>query len=281
MHLAFRRIKTSESHRELQRLTGECPRLTFGGVPPVGRRVSARTLGFALLAQQLRHDTDYLRYLAPVYSDAASLRKRAAARAGRGVRGRARVGGGRGVPLLRGVVDAAEASIEPHPNVVEYLAERRPDVVLVTPSRRVRVEPDRLRARRPAPRDPHRLSRLQLGQPDEQGPRPRPAGAGRSSGTTLQAAEAVELHGVPARARRASRARRTTTTGSTGSRAARARSSARGRASGPTARSSSTFARRRSSRRTRSTFVRRWVAALRAARRRAAPRRASSSGRTR
>jgi hypothetical protein len=132
VHLAFRRIKTSESHRELQRLTDECPGLTFGGVPPVGRGVSARTLGFALLAEQLRHDTDYLRYLAPVYSDAASLRKRAAARAGRGVRGLARVGGGRGVPLLRGVVDAAEASIEPHPNVVEYLAERRPDVVLVS-----------------------------------------------------------------------------------------------------------------------------------------------------
>ena len=81
VHLAFRRIKTAESHRELQRLADECPGITFGGVPARGGRgISARTLGWALLSEQLRHDIDYLRYLDPVYADAAALRERATAR---------------------------------------------------------------------------------------------------------------------------------------------------------------------------------------------------------
>jgi hypothetical protein len=137
VHLAFRRIKTGESHRELQRLADEWPGVTFGGLPPRGGRgVSAVTLGWSLIAEQFRHDVDYLRYLAPVYADAVALRARARVKARPSVRALARVasavGGERGVSLLRRAIDGLESCIPPHPGVEKFVTARRPDVLLVS-----------------------------------------------------------------------------------------------------------------------------------------------------
>src|SRR5438093_9350836 len=62
VHLGFRRIKTGDSHRELQRLADECPGITFGPLPGRGSPGwDAEGAGWAALAEQLRLDADYLR----------------------------------------------------------------------------------------------------------------------------------------------------------------------------------------------------------------------------
>jgi hypothetical protein len=136
VHLAFRRIKTSDSHRELQRLADESQGLTFGGVPSRGgRNVPTLAAGWSLLAEQLRHDVDFLRYLDPIYADSFGLRERAEVKARPSVRalaGVAKLGGVRGVHLLRRALDALESCIPPPPRVEQFVADRRPDVVLVT-----------------------------------------------------------------------------------------------------------------------------------------------------
>ncbi len=136
VHLAFRRIKTAESHRELQRLVDEWPGITFGGLPARGGRgVSTRTLGWSLLSEQIRHDVDYLRYLAPIYADSTALRKRATVKARRSVRALARAAKPAdpgAVDRLRRTLDYLERCIPPHPRVEEFVKARKPDVVLVS-----------------------------------------------------------------------------------------------------------------------------------------------------
>src|SRR5437899_7185199 len=78
VHLAFRRIKTGDSHRELQRLAQECPGITFGPLPARGSPAwDERATGWTALAEHLRLDADYLRYLEPRYASAPELRARA------------------------------------------------------------------------------------------------------------------------------------------------------------------------------------------------------------
>jgi hypothetical protein len=133
VHLAFRRIKTAESHRELQRLADECPRITFGGIPRRGgRTVPTLTAGWTLLAEQLRHDVDFLRYLDPIYADAVELRARAEAKARPWLRGLARFGGRPGVRTLRRSLGLLEGCIPPPPQVRRFVAEQDPAVLLVT-----------------------------------------------------------------------------------------------------------------------------------------------------
>jgi hypothetical protein len=136
VHLAFRRIKTGDSNRELQRLADECPGISFGWLPSRGGKgVSATTVGWALLGEQLRHDSDYLRYLDPIYSEAVELRARAEAKVRPTVRGLARVariGGTGAVHLLGRTLDGLEDCIPPHPRIEQFVAEQRPDVLLVT-----------------------------------------------------------------------------------------------------------------------------------------------------
>ena len=117
---------------------------------------------------------------------------------------RARPASSRALAAARSV---AERSLPPPEQYVErYCAEEQPDVVLVTPLDRPRLAPGRLAARGEAARHPHRLPGLQLGQPDEQGPRPRrarpvarlerPAGA-RGGGAARDPARPDPVTGAP------------------------------------------------------------------------------------
>jgi hypothetical protein len=137
VHLAFRRIKTGDSNRELQRLADECRGITFGWLPTRGGKgVAPTTIGWALLGEQLRHDSDYLRYLDPIYGDAVELRARAEVKARPTIRALARVariGGTGGVHLLGRTLDGRlRASSWLRPRIEQFVAEQRPDVLLVT-----------------------------------------------------------------------------------------------------------------------------------------------------
>jgi hypothetical protein len=136
VHLAFRRIKTGESHRELQRLAEECAGLTFGRLPTRGSPGwDERAAPWIALAEQLRHDADFLRYLEPRYASAPELRARAEVKARPSVRlaGRAaRVAGPAGVRALRRSLELAERCLPPPPHVERFVADLAPDVLLVT-----------------------------------------------------------------------------------------------------------------------------------------------------
>ncbi len=150
---------------------------------------------------------------------------------------------------------AVERSLPPPATVLRYLRKEQPDLVLVTPlidlgSRQA----DWLRGGEAA-RHPHRLPGLQLGQPDEQGARPRRA----RPDARLERPPGPRGGGAARRSRprgSGSRARRSATRGSTGGRAAAARSSAPRSGSTRRSRSSSTCAPPSSSRRTRSSSSR-------------------------
>ncbi len=130
VHLAFQRVKTAESHRRLEALSAELPAITFGQLPPRGRSY------WSPLSGELRHTADYLRYLEPRYRDATKLRARAerkappaALRLGRA----AKMFGPVGVDALRRGVQLLERCVPAVPGPDRYLAELAPDVVLITP----------------------------------------------------------------------------------------------------------------------------------------------------
>ena len=149
VHLAFGGIKP-EAHKVLQRLADECRGLTFGGLP--GRRSTGwdrRTVGWSTLARRLRVDSDYLRYLEPSYADAPALRARAAGNAHPLIRRAARaarLGRPGTVRALRGTLEAVEHCLEPPPHVARFLTDFEPDVVLVTHLARDSVQADYVRA---------------------------------------------------------------------------------------------------------------------------------------
>jgi len=130
VHLAFQRVKTGESHRGLEALAAELPGITYGQLPTRGRSE------WTPLATELRHTADYLRYLEPRYREATKLRARAerkvppgGLRLGRA----ARRLGPPGVAAARRAVQAVERCVPPAPRADRFLAELDPDVVLVTP----------------------------------------------------------------------------------------------------------------------------------------------------
>jgi hypothetical protein len=130
IELVSRRVKTSYSHLELQALAEECRGITYGQLP------ATRGSGWTKLTRGLRFGLDYLRYLEPRYHDATKLRARAQERAPAVVRhlGRlASLAGPMGVRALQRGLDLAERSVPPPPPVESFLAERDPDIVLVTP----------------------------------------------------------------------------------------------------------------------------------------------------
>ncbi len=130
VHLAFQSIKTGESHRALVELAEECPRVTFGQLPSAGRT------DWTSLASELRLGIDYLRYLEPRYRGAVKLRARAEARAPAPIvraGSAARVAGAPGVTALRRALQALERTIPPPPSALRFLSRQRPDVLLVSP----------------------------------------------------------------------------------------------------------------------------------------------------
>jgi hypothetical protein len=128
LHLAYEAVKSVESDRELQALAEQCPRITFGELPAMG------TSGWVALAAWLRRSIDYLRYLDPRYPDRSKLRTRAARKAPAAMLelGRlARLAGPGGVAALRRGLQAVERCLAPPPHIERYLAEQRPDVLLL------------------------------------------------------------------------------------------------------------------------------------------------------
>ena len=113
IHLAARRVKSGHSHNELQALADECERIIYSRLPSGPDSKLARDVRFAL---------DYRRYLEPRYRDTPKLRARAAKTA---------------PPRLSraptALLRAVERSLPPPDHVTRFLAEERPDVLLVTP----------------------------------------------------------------------------------------------------------------------------------------------------
>jgi hypothetical protein len=127
LHLAYDKLKSVESHRELEELAEECPGITFGELPPSDHS------GWAALAAWLRRSIDYLRYLEPRYRDATKLRARARRKAPKAMRlvGRVvRLTGPLGVAGLRRTLQAVESCLAPPPEVERFLQEQQPDVLL-------------------------------------------------------------------------------------------------------------------------------------------------------
>jgi hypothetical protein len=149
VHLVFDRVKP-EAHKVLQQFADQCRALTFGSVPgPSSPGWTRAAIGWDVLARRLRVDSDYLRYLEPVYAEAPALRARAEQNAHPLVRRAARVTGTvgpRAVRLLRGTIELVERCLEPPPHIVRFLADFEPDVVVVTHLARDSVQVDYVRA---------------------------------------------------------------------------------------------------------------------------------------
>jgi hypothetical protein len=136
VHIAFRAIKTGDSHRVVWKLAEECDGLTFGKLPGRGSPGWVRGKhGWEQLAEQIRFSADYVRYLEPAYADADGLRARAERRAQPSVRSLARMLrplGQPGVRALRKGLELEESCLVPPAFVERFVADQEPDVVLVS-----------------------------------------------------------------------------------------------------------------------------------------------------
>jgi hypothetical protein len=150
VHLAFGGVK-ADAHRVLQRLSDECPGLTFGSLPNRGSAGWVRGReGWNRLARRLRLDSDYLRYLEPRYADAPALRARAEINAHpltrRFARVARRLAGPVGVRALRKTLAAVERCLDPPPHIERFVRDQQPDVLLVPHLARESVQNDYARA---------------------------------------------------------------------------------------------------------------------------------------
>jgi hypothetical protein len=136
LNVVFRRIKTGESLEAVRRIAEAGPGVTYGALP--GRSspgFDRNRRGWDALAERLRFSIDYLRYMEPAYADASGLRARAERRAQPFVRRCARLlrpAGVRGIRLFRHVLEEVERSIDPPPHIERFVADQKPDVVLVS-----------------------------------------------------------------------------------------------------------------------------------------------------
>jgi hypothetical protein len=128
IHLAWEETKSIEADRELEALAAMCPRVTFGRLPPMGES------GPVVFARRLRRGIDYVRYLEPRFREATKLRGRARKKAPQLVvkLGRlATIAGAPGITGLRRFLQWVERCLLPAPQVERYLAEQKPDVLLL------------------------------------------------------------------------------------------------------------------------------------------------------
>lgn len=127
VELVFDTVKSRESLTAVRRLSEAHPAVSWVKAPS-SKGATARTAG------AIRRGLDYLRYLEPRYRDASALRDRAWREAPAPLRivadlaSRLRV-----LAPLRWGLSRIERSLAPAPALAAFLAERRPDVVLVTP----------------------------------------------------------------------------------------------------------------------------------------------------
>jgi FkbM family methyltransferase len=132
VHLAFQgRTKYAALDPEdiAAQLAAEYPRLTHGRVP-------MRSDGWGQLARELRLGADVLRYLGPEYDEAPALRDRALRAAPPGVlaqSARAPWNTGPGRRAYIAWQRLLDAAIAPDPKIDAFLRERAPDVLAVTP----------------------------------------------------------------------------------------------------------------------------------------------------
>jgi hypothetical protein len=121
LHLA---VDRGDGESIAHRLAGESARVTFGLTPRIAD--SADTV----LAESIRLGLDYLRYQDAVYDEAPIIRQRASIRTPRAAAWAASVGGReRASRWLRGL----ERAVPPPDEVMRFLHEQRPDLILLTP----------------------------------------------------------------------------------------------------------------------------------------------------
>ena len=221
VHLAFRRIKTGDSHRVLWEIAESCPGLTFGKLPGRGSPGWVRGRhGWEALAERVRFSADYLRYLEPRYAESSGLRARAERRAQPTVRRLARLlrpAGQPGIRVLRKAVELVERCLAPPQYVTRFVADQSPDVLLVSHLAELgSIQVEYVRAAK-------RLG-IHTGYPVFSWDNLTNKGIVHEQPelvlvwNDLQVAEAVDLHGIPRENVRVT-GRAPGTTGSTGSRA--------------------------------------------------------------
>jgi len=128
LELGYEGLKSVESHRELQELADDCAGIEFTQLPAMG------SSGWVALAAWLRRSIDYLRYLEPRYPAETRLRTRAERKAPAAARHLARAAkllGPTGIAALKRSLQALEACLEPPGHIQAFLAEQRPDVLLL------------------------------------------------------------------------------------------------------------------------------------------------------
>ena len=130
LHLAVERDDALGGRLLVERLAAASPRVTFGEAPV---RSASDEWGWA--AAWLRLGIDYFRYQHPIYDDAGKLRERATERTPRLFTALASLPGTRRFwrSRLTTVLRRLERAVPEEPAIVEYLRERRPDVLLITP----------------------------------------------------------------------------------------------------------------------------------------------------
>ena len=130
VHLAVEKGDDFGGEGAVRALAAESPAITYGYVPGRGQD------RWSDLARRLRLGLDYLRYLDPFYDTAPLRRERARLRAPRALAALA------APPLIAGPgwrraygrwLHRLDRSLPPPPAVVDFLRERRPDALLITP----------------------------------------------------------------------------------------------------------------------------------------------------
>jgi hypothetical protein len=128
VHIAFEKVKSAESGEQLEALLARNSKITVGELP---HQAGA---GWVPLARSVRRSIDYLRYLDPRYPETTKLRTRAASKAPSAAVHAGRLARAGGPVLSKGLLrtlQALERCLPPSPEVERYLAEQRPDVLLL------------------------------------------------------------------------------------------------------------------------------------------------------
>ena len=123
--LAFESTKTKESVELVQQLASEQAGISVVDAPALRGRAR-----YGAVAYALRVSIDYLRYLEPRYANAPALRDRAASQAPKVLTTLAR--SGRGARLQR-LLQYLERTLPPHSEIVDFVRDNAPDVLLVSP----------------------------------------------------------------------------------------------------------------------------------------------------